>query len=306
MRSMRYVMFSGPGAPGPRLGVLWGDTVVDLQRLVGGSGTAPESLLELIEAGPDVWHAVADEAGTALTAGPPAGAAHASGDVRWHAPIPRPRKNVMCLGLNYASHIAEGARARGQELRVPKVPVIFTKAPTAVNGPYDDIPAHADVTSQVDWEAELAVIIGTGGAGIPRAAARDHVFGYTAINDVTARDLQFAHKQWFRGKSLDGFCPMGPCAVTADEFGDPQAKRVSLTVNGVVKQDASTSAMLFPVDIVIEALSKGMQLEPGDVISTGTPEGVGFGRTPPEFLQPGDVVEATVEGIGTLRNRVVA
>ena len=303
---MRYVMFSGPGAPAHRLGVLWGDDVVDLQRLIGDSGAVPRSLLELTEAGPDMWHAVAGKAQTALAAGPPAGAAHPSGGVRWHAPIPRPRKNVMCLGLNYKGHIAEGAKARGQELRVPDVPVIFTKAPTAVGGPYDDIPAHANVTSQVDWEAELAVIIGTGGTDISRAEARDHVFGYTAINDVTARDLQFAHKQWFRSKSLDGFCPMGPCVVTADEFGDPQAKRVSLTVNGVLKQDASTSAMLFPVDAIIEALSKGLRLEPGDVISTGTPEGVGFGRTPPEFLHPGDLVEVTVEGIGTLRNRIVA
>jgi len=297
-------MFSAPGDQAPRLGVLHGDAVVDLQQLIGASTAVPQTLLALIEAGDAVWTSVAAAATSALAAGAPAGTAHPGKSVHLHAPL-RPRKNVMCLGLNYKSHVAEGAKARGQELRLPEVPVIFTKAPTAVNGPHDDVPAHEGATAQMDWEAEMGLVIGTGGTNISRAEALSHVFGYTVINDITARDLQFSHKQWFRGKSLDGCCPMGPCVVTADEFGDPQAKRVTARVNGVTKQDASTSAMIFPVDAIIEALSKGMTLEPGDVISTGTPEGVGFARTPPEFLHAGDVVEAEVEGIGVLKNRVV-
>jgi 2-keto-4-pentenoate hydratase/2-oxohepta-3-ene-1,7-dioic acid hydratase in catechol pathway len=301
---MRYVTFSPPGDAAPRLGVLHEGAVVDLARLFDGGPAAPVSLAALIDAGPDAWTAVAGRARAALSAGAPAAAVHGADEVRWHAPL-RPRKNVMCLGLNYSDHVAEGAKARGQELRLPEVPVIFTKAPTAVNGPFDDVPSHAGVTSQLDWEAELAFIVGTGGVDIPRGRALAHVFGYTVVNDVTARDLQFSHKQWFRGKSLDGCCPMGPCVVTADEFGDPQVKRVTSRVNGVVKQDASTDKMIFPVDVIIETLSRGMSLERGDVISTGTPEGVGFARTPPEFLHPGDVVEAEVEGIGVLRNRVV-
>ena len=301
---MRYVMFSSSGEP-PRLGALHGDAIVDLQRLLGARIAVPRTLLALIEAGATAWSAVADAASSALGSGGASGAAaHPRTAVQLHAPL-RPRKNVMCLGLNYKSHVAEGAKARGQQLRLPEVPVVFTKAPTAVNGPYDDIPSHAGVTSEMDWEAEMGLVIGAGGTGIACADALAHVFGYTVINDITARDLQFRHKQWFRGKSLDGCCPMGPCVVTADEFGDPQAKRVSARVNGVTKQDASTSAMIFSVDVIVETLSRGMTLEPGDVISTGTPAGVGFARTPPEFLEAGDVVEAEVERIGTLRNRIV-
>jgi 2-keto-4-pentenoate hydratase/2-oxohepta-3-ene-1,7-dioic acid hydratase in catechol pathway len=191
-------------------------------------------------------------------------------------------------------------------VKAPEVPVFFTKAPTAVSGPRDPIPWDRSVTGQVDWETELGVIIGVGGKNIPRVSALAHVFGYTVINDVSARDLQMRHMQWYKGKSLDGFCPMGPWVVTADEFGDPQAKRISLTVNDVIKQDSTTANMIFPVDLIIEFLSKGTTLEPCDVISTGTPEGVGLGRTPPEYLQDGDLVEAKVQGIGSLLNRVVA
>jgi len=185
------------------------------------------------------------------------------------------------------------------------VPVIFTKAPTTISGPYDDVHVDRAATQQVDWEVELGVVIGTGGRNIARADALRHVFGYTVINDLSARDLQQQHMQWFKGKSLDGFCPMGPVIVTADEFGDPQNKRLQLRVNGTTKQDGHTSNMIFPVDVIIEWLSKGLTLEPGDVIATGTPEGVGMGRTPQEFLVDGDVVETEVEGIGILRNRIV-
>jgi 2-keto-4-pentenoate hydratase/2-oxohepta-3-ene-1,7-dioic acid hydratase in catechol pathway len=160
------------------------------------------------------------------------------------------------------------------------------------------------VTSQVDWEAELGVMIGRGGRNIPARDALSHVFGYTIINDVTARDLQQRHNQWFKGKSLDGSCPMGPVVVTADEFGDPQNKRISLRLNGVTKQDARTSDMIFTVATIIEWLSKGLTLEPGDMIATGTPEGVGMGRTPQEWLADGDVVETEIESIGTMKNVV--
>ncbi len=199
---------------------------------------------------------------------------HAASEVRWHAPIPRPAKNVFCVGRNYAAHVAEGARARGEAVKLPQHVVFFTKAPTSVTGPFDDIPWDAALTQQVDWEAELGVIIGTGGRDIRKGDALRHVFGYTVINDVTARDLQNQHHQFFKGKSLDGFCPMGPLVITADEFGDPHNKMVSCRVNGVVKQQQKTSEMLFPVDVIIETLSRGLTIEAGDVIATGTPEGV--------------------------------
>jgi 2-keto-4-pentenoate hydratase/2-oxohepta-3-ene-1,7-dioic acid hydratase in catechol pathway len=200
----------------------------------------------------------------------------------------------------------ETARARGREVKIPEVPVFFTKATTTVNGPRDPIYWDRSVTGQVDYEAELGVVIGVKGKNIPRAKALSHVFGFTVTNDISARDLQMKHHQWFKGKSLDGFCPMGPWIVTADEFGDPQSKRISLRVNGVVKQNSTTAAMIFPVDVILEFLSKGTTLEPGDVICTGTPEGVGLGRTPPEYLQDGDLVETEIEGIGVLQNRLVA
>jgi 2-keto-4-pentenoate hydratase/2-oxohepta-3-ene-1,7-dioic acid hydratase in catechol pathway len=291
---MRYVTFSLPSAPAPRLGAVRGDRILDLSANGG-----PASLLALIQAGPAQWQraaAVAEamgDTGLALDA------------VRLHAPIPRPLKNVFCLGLNYAAHARESAAARNKETRIPDIPVIFSKTPTTVNGPFDDIPVDRATTNQVDWEVELGVVIGTPGKNIRAADALAHVFGYTVINDISARDVQIAHGgQWFKGKSLDGSCPMGPMVVTADEFGDPQAKRLQCRVNGVGKQDATTADMIFPVATIIEWLSKGMTLEAGDVIATGTPSGVGMGRDPKEFLQQGDVVETEIEGIGTLRNRI--
>ncbi len=284
-----------------------GDQLLDLRTLVGGrwGGSFPAGMQEFIEAGPEAWHKMAELAGPAASPNPPTDAIASLDHVRWLAPIPRPRKNVVCLGLNYVAHMQESAKARGRQAKIPEVPVFFTKSPTAVAGPFDDIPWDQTVTMQVDFEAELGVIIGKGGKNIPRSEALDHVFGYTVINDFSARDLQLSHFQWFKGKSLDGFCPIGPHVVTAEEFGDPQNKRVSLRVNGATKQDASTSQMIFSVAVTIEFLSKGMTLEPGDLISTGTPEGVGLGRTPPEYLNEGDLVETEVEGIGILRNRIV-
>ena len=300
---MRYASFSDPSNATVRLGVVQGDRVIDFATAVGGrwKGEIPPTLPDLIDLGPAAWQHARD-----LFAGGTGGTSHALGEVGLHAPIPRPRKNVFCLGLNYLAHAAESARAKGIAVLIPAIPVFFTKAPTTVNGPFGDVPVHAGVTSKIDWEVELGVVIGRAGRNIARSNALAHVFGYTVVNDVSARDLQTDHTQWFKGKSLDGFCPMGPVVVTADEFGDPQSKRLQCRVNGVTKQDSNTADMIFPVDVSIEWLSKGLTLEPGDIIATGTPEGVGMGRTPQEFLAAGDVVEVEVEGIGTLRNRVVA
>ena len=225
--------------------------------------------------------------------------------VRLLAPLPQPRRNIMCLGLNYAAHAKESQQAKGKELALPEYPIVFTKSAGSVTGPHDDIHLDADVTRQLDWEAELAVVIGQAGRRIPQARAMEHVFGYTVINDLSARDLQFRHKQFFLGKSLDGGCPMGPWIITADEIPDPHDLALSCTVNGVVKQQGHTSDQIFRIPRVIEDISLPQTLEPGDIIATGTPEGVGFARRPPEFLGPGDVVECTVERVGTLRNRIV-
>src|SRR5687768_10987088 len=221
---MRYLTFSTPDNPLPRLGALIGDRILDLQAAqIDGRRAAPDTLLELIQNGSDAWafaRAIVDEE---VRLKPDA--TFARDAVRWHAPIPRPAKNIFCVGRNYAAHVKEGAAAFKTDAKLPEIPVFFTKAPTTVNGPFDDVPHHGAVTQQLDWEAELGVIIGRTGRDISRDDALSHVFGYTVINDVTGRDLQQRHTQWFKGKSLDGCCPMGPVIVTADEFGDPQARR---------------------------------------------------------------------------------
>jgi 2-keto-4-pentenoate hydratase/2-oxohepta-3-ene-1,7-dioic acid hydratase in catechol pathway len=297
---MRYATISTPTDPSPRLAAMRGDRLVDVPAIARAAGVdAPATLLALVQGGPDADRRVRALVDATRDEGQP------SSTVRWHAPIPRPLKNVFCMGLNYLAHARESGAARGKDPKMPTRPVLFTKAPTTVNGPFDDVPVDWSVTEQVDWEVELGVIIGRTGRDISRATALDHVFGYTVINDLSAREVQVGHIQWFKGKSLDGFCPMGPLVVTADEFGNPQQKRLRTRVNGVTKQDASTSDMLFPVDSIIEWLSKGLTLEAGDIIATGTPEGVGLGRTPPEYMKDGDVVETEVEGIGTLRNRII-
>ncbi|MGH2516915.1 MAG: fumarylacetoacetate hydrolase family protein, partial [Ktedonobacterales bacterium] len=191
-------------------------------------------------------------------------------------------------------------------VKLPAYPNVFTKAPTSLTGPYADIPYDAAVTAELDWEVELAVVIGRAGRHIANADALAHVWGYTVLNDVSARDIQ--HKpgvQYFQGKSVDASSPVGPWIVTADEVADAQNLRLSLRINGETKQDDSTRNMLFDVATIIEALSRVLTLEPGDIIATGTPAGVGFARTPPEFLRPGDLMESEIEGIGTLRNRIV-
>jgi 2-keto-4-pentenoate hydratase/2-oxohepta-3-ene-1,7-dioic acid hydratase in catechol pathway len=210
---------------------------------------------------------------------------------------------VIAIGRNYAKHAAETA-ATGEK---PKPPTVFSKAITSITGPNDDIPIDAAVSEEIDWEVELGVVIGKTGINITREGALEHVFGYTVINDVTARDIQSDWGgQYFKGKSLDASCPSGPWVVTPDEVDDPQALKLRLTVNGALKQDGTTSEMIHPVDSIISWVSIGMTLLPGMMIATGTPDGVGFARKPPEFIHVGDVVEAEVEGIGKLTNRFVA
>jgi 2-keto-4-pentenoate hydratase/2-oxohepta-3-ene-1,7-dioic acid hydratase in catechol pathway len=213
------------------------------------------------------------------------------------APTPTPSK-IVCVGLNYRDHANEA----GQSL--PDRPLLFSKPPSAIVGPGDEISWPDDVTAQVDWEAELAVVVGGELHGQDATECMKRVFGYTIANDITARDLQFSDGQWFRGKSLDTFCPVGPYIVTADEFGDPQQKGISSSVNDTLMQDASTSDMIFPVDFLLSWISRQIRLVPGDLVLTGTPPGVGAFRTPPRYLTAGDVVEVAVDAIGALRNPV--
>lgn len=226
-------------------------------------------------------------------------------DVELVAPVPAPARNIYCIGWNYLAHFEEGRHSR-PDLELPERPTIFSKAPGSVAGPYDDIPAHPHLTGQLDWEVEVAVVIGTGGTDIAQDTALRHVFGYTVANDVTARNLQAEYGgQWLKGKSLDRTCPMGPVLVTADEVGDPQSLDISCRVNGRTVQSGNTRQMIFPIARVIAELSTGLTLLPGDIVLTGTPEGVGHQRRPPEYLNPGDVLESEVSLIGTLRNAIV-
>ncbi|MCA9950399.1 MAG: fumarylacetoacetate hydrolase family protein [Anaerolineales bacterium] len=225
-------------------------------------------------------------------------------DVGLLAPIPQPLRNIMCLGKNYAEHAKESHAAWGDKHELPEFPIIFNKATTAINSPFGDIPYDTAVSSKIDFEAELAVIIGRQGKNITANEALDYVFGYTVMNDVSARDLQRRHKQFFKGKSLDGSAPLGPWIVTATAIPNPHNLQVTCTVNGVQKQNGNTNQMIFDIPETIRQLSLGMTLLPGDIIATGTPSGVGFARTPPEFLVPGDIVECHVEKIGTIRNKI--
>ena len=312
---MRLVTYR-KGSSRPRVGAQVGEAVLDLAALAAdlarergavrhGRGGVPKSLLELIQGGVEAL-ALAREAfghGEAILKrdgvnavverklGVPAAKA------RLEAPIPRPARNVFCLGRNYKEHAAERGAA------APEHPVYFTKAPETVVAPGARVIHHA-ATKELDYEVELAVVIGAAGKDIPREQALAHVFGYTDVNDVTARDLQKRHGQWFKGKSLDTCCPLGPVLVTADEIPDPQTLAITLRVNGETRQSSHTSRMIFPVDECIAVLSQGFTLLPGDVIATGTPEGVGAATG--KLLKVGDKMEAEVEKIGVLANKVVA
>src|ERR687897_2937430 len=229
-------------------------------------------------------------------------------EVELQAPIPHPRRNDFWMGWNYLSHFEEGQGRRGdQEEELPEYPTFFDKPTTTVIGPYAGIPLDPNFSEKMDYEAELAVVIGRTGRSIPATEAMDHIFGYTIANDITARDVQRRHGgQWLKGKGMDGSCPLGPWIVTPDEMPDPQNRPIQCHVNGVQKQDSNTSFMVFPIPRLIEELSLAMTLLPGDILLTGTPEGVGYARTPPEYLSPGDEVTITVGDIGSLTNRVVA
>ncbi len=297
--TLRLVTFAPDKAGTPRLGAVRSDgRVVDLSK-TDLPGVDATGMVSLIAAGPKALDA--------------ARRAAASGDgpqvetVHLLAPIPAPTRNIYAVGWNYLEHFAEGQATSLAKTEYPAHPVFFTKGVNTINGPYDAIPYDTAVSTQIDWEAELAVVVGKGGRNIKEADALDHVFGYSVMNDTTARDMQrtLHGGQWFKGKSLDGHGPFGPWIVPASDI-DPSDLRLLLRVNGVVKQDASTKQMYFKVARIISELSRGLTLVPGDIIATGTPPGVGFARKPPEFLKPGDVMETEIVGLGTLRNVIQA
>ena len=287
---MRLLMFRA--GSGPKLGALrpgHDDEVIEL--------TEPAGMLELIDAGEQGLAA----ARAAISSGK--AKSHRLSDLELLAPLGNPRGNVIAIGRNYHKHAEETAVMDGRE---PSPPTIFTKAITSLTEPFADIVIDPGISDKIDWEVELGVVIGKRGANIKRAEARAYVFGYTVINDVTARDIQSDWGgQYFKGKSLDRSAPSGPWIVTSDEVPDPQKLSLKLRVNGTVKQDGNTRDMIYPVDAVIEWVSMGMTLLPGSIIATGTPDGVGFARKPPEYLQHGNVMESEVESIGLLRNRIV-
>jgi len=263
----------------------------------------PDTLREIIAAGPSALSA-AKKALKAAQA-KPKGMFTPLKKVKFATPLPAPTKNIFCVGRNYKLHIEEMAAAGGNPPNYPKMPEFFSKPPTTVVGHEDKVERHAGYTDKLDYEVELAVVIGKKGRNISEANALKHVWGYTVVNDITARDAQRNHGQFFKGKSYDTFCPIGPYIVTADEFGDPSGHRLTLKVNGKTRQDSTTSDLYFGVPRIIESLSGALTLEPGDIIATGTPSGVAAGMKTPAWLDVGDIVEAEVEGIGVLRNKIV-
>jgi 2,4-didehydro-3-deoxy-L-rhamnonate hydrolase len=281
--AMRYVSYSDASGK-PRPGVIEGDSIRPF-------GPEVASLDAFVRMSPADRKAAVAKLGAAIPAK----------GVKLFAPL-HPPKNVFCVGRNYLAHAEEGAKALGQELKLPDVPTYFTKAPTSIADPEEALELSSDVSPMYDWEAELAVIIGTTCRDVSLGDALSKVFGYSCLNDVTARDLQRSHVQWFKGKSLDHTCPIGPWIIDAEDIGDPQKLEIMLRVNGVEKQHSNTSKMIFSVAQIVSNLSEGLTLEAGDVIASGTPEGVGFARTPPEFLKNGDVMEVEIEKVGILRN----
>lgn len=293
---MRFVTFDR--GSGPRAGILVNNSkdVLDLADLAPG---LPASVLEVIEGGAAVRAKIeAALRGAGKDRGLPAAS------IRLLAPLPKPRRNIFCVGRNYFEHIKEVHGAEPPKDAVPAHVVIFTKAPSCVIGTGETIPGHLDYSESLDYEGELAVVIGEPGRGIQKADAAKHIFGYTIFNDVTARTLQRQHNQWFLGKSIDGFGPMGPAIVTADEIADVTKLRLRTSVNGEVRQDEAISSMIFDIPTIIETISRTIRLEPGDVIATGTPSGVGLGFKPPKFMKRGDEVVVTIDQLGALRNTV--
>jgi 2-keto-4-pentenoate hydratase/2-oxohepta-3-ene-1,7-dioic acid hydratase in catechol pathway len=296
---VRLLTFVPKKGAAPRVGLMHGgNQLLDLTQAGARPPFDPHDMVSLVASGARglAWlRKVAAKSKQALP----------FGKVKVLAPIPRPRKNVFCVGWNYVEHFDEGKKALKHTQELPAHPAFFSKVPTTVIGPYDHVPFDAEVNQTLDWEAELGVIIGRGGRNIAEADAMKHVFGYTVVNDISVRYQQRRHGgQWFKGKSVDGTCPMGPWIVTADEIPDPHSLRIASRVNGETKQDSNTSCLYFKIPRIIAELSYGLTLEPGDIISTGTPAGVGHARTPPEFMAAGDVLETEVAGLGLLRNKI--
>ncbi len=302
---MRLVTYRATIEHAARLGAIVDGMVIDIEALGASAGVRfPGTMLDLIDLGPACWRTLAaslDETDGAW----PIGAALPLANVRLLAPIPRPRKNIFGIGLNYAEHVAESSHSLDTSRALPEKPVVFSKPPTAVIGPGEPIQHNAQMTRQLDWEVELAAIIGRKATRIDENEALSHVFGYSTMIDVSARDNRRAG-QWIFSKGQDSYAPFGPCIVTADEIADPHDLDIWLTVNGVEKQRSNTRHMLFKLPTLITDISSGITLEPGDIIATGTPEGVGAGRDPQEWMWPGDVIECGVDGIGELRHPVVA
>jgi 2-keto-4-pentenoate hydratase/2-oxohepta-3-ene-1,7-dioic acid hydratase in catechol pathway len=271
-----------------KIGALRDDQVVDLTAVA-------RTMLDLIDGGAEALQKAKSVVEQATQTTPLA-------EVQLLAPIPRPRKNIICLGMNYALHAYESCRAKGLPETLPKYPVFFSKSLTAVNHPDADVPLFNDVSSQRDWEVELAFVMGRGGRDIAAGEALDHIFGYTILNDVSARELQTQHQQFFYSKSFDGSAPMGPCIVTADEIPNPGALGIRLRLNGETVQDSNTSDLVFDIPTCIATFSRGITLEAGDIFTTGTPSGVGMGMSPQRWLAAGDVMECEIDGIGVLRN----
>ncbi|MFJ2191145.1 fumarylacetoacetate hydrolase family protein [Kitasatospora sp. NPDC087861] len=297
---MHLLTYCADGDETPRLGARLGDRVADLTALATAAGARlPDGLLEFIRAGEPAT-ATARALLTATPTDHPA--LHPLTEVSLRAPL-RPGK-IVGVGLNYVEHVSESHRTLDTDRELPDRPVLFSKPATAVTGSGQPIRHNADLTKQLDWECELAVVIGEPAFRVAEEDAWRHVFGYSIVNDVSARD-QRRSGQWFFSKGQDSYAPFGPVVVTADEIPDPQGLDLSLRVNGELRQDSNTRHMLFGIARLIADISSGVTLEAGDVIATGSPSGVGAGMVPPQFLQPGDLVEATIERIGTLANPVV-
>jgi len=287
----------------PRLGFIHNNQVIDMEDFGEISNfPLPTTMLELI----DMGFELVEELNDMIAETEPASfeeIAYKMDEVTFLAPIPKPRKNIIGIGLNYTEHVAESARTLDTTGKLPQKPIIFSKPPTTVTATNTDIIKNTKLTSQLDWEVELAVVIGKKGKYVSKADAMDYVFGYTIINDISARDCR-REGQWIVSKGQDTFAPMGPILVTKDEIENPHNLNLSLKVNGVEKQNSNTKFLLFNINDLIEDLSTIFTIEPGDIIATGTPSGVGAGRNPQEWLYDGDVIEATIEGIGTIVNTV--
>jgi len=287
----------------PRLGFIHNNQVIDMQDFGDVSNfPLPNDMLELIDMGfeiiPEITEMIAETPENFFEE-----IAYEMNEVTILAPIEKPRKNIIGIGLNYTEHVAESARTLDTTGKLPTKPIIFSKPPTTVTATNTEIIKNTKLTSQLDWECELAVIISKKGKYVSKSEALDYVFGYTVINDISARDCR-REGQWIVSKGQDTFAPMGPVIVTKDEIENPHNLNLSLKVNGVEKQNSNTKFMLFNINDLIEDLSTVFTLEAGDIIATGTPAGVGAGRDPQEWMYDGDVVEATVEGIGTIVNTI--